>query len=141
MSKPSVISISVVDEIAYLMIRGRVVAGEEVDAVRETIVRAGPNLLLLVVNLRDVDKLDAAGLSALVFAYAYAQSLGARFRLAAVPPEIRQLLSITGLSVVFWMPDSAWPDGKTHEGPSIRRTSEIAHRGQSSWLLDRGESR
>ena len=106
MNRNIIISLSVTDGIAYLTIRGRVVAGEEVAAVRETILRAGPDLALLVVNLREVDKMDAAGISALVFAYSYAQALGARFKLAAVPSEIRQLLSITRLSVVLSMAES-----------------------------------
>jgi anti-anti-sigma factor len=139
MNKPTVISICLAGGIAYLTIRGRMVAGEEAAAVWETIVRIGPNLALLVMNLRNVEKVDASGLSVLVFAYSYSQSLGARFRLAAVPPEIRELLSITGLSVVFSTPESPGPDGTTHVVPSILKRNEIAPAGLESWLFDQGE--
>jgi anti-anti-sigma factor len=135
MNKPTVISMCLAGEIAILIIRGRMVAGEEATAVQETIVRAGPNLALLVVNLRYVEKMDAAGLSALVFAYSYAESLGARFRLAAVSPEIGKLLSITRLSTVFSTAESPRPAGKVHG----RRMGETAPRGLESWFFDRGE--
>jgi anti-sigma B factor antagonist len=114
MDKPTVISMCLVGEIAYLTIRGRLVAGAEVAAVREAIVRAGPNVNLLVVNLREVNKMDAAGVSTLVFAYSNAQSLGARFRLAAVGPEIRKTLSITGLDAVFSITEANSLDRQSH---------------------------
>jgi anti-anti-sigma regulatory factor len=78
-------------------IRSRLIGGGETAAVRETILRSGSNLELLKVNVRDVEKLDAADLSALVFAYFTARPVGARYRLAAEPPPIRKVLKITCL--------------------------------------------
>jgi anti-anti-sigma factor len=141
MNKPTVISISVVGELAYLTIRGRMVAGKEVAAVRETILRAGPNLGLLVVNLREVTTIDASGLSALLFVYSTAQSLGARFRLAAVPPKIRQLLCLTGLNSVFSMPETEWPEWKTQGLASSGRRDEVGGSGREYRLFDQGEQR
>jgi len=94
-------------EIAYLTIRGRLVAGEEIAALRETILRTAPNFKILIVNVRDVEKIDAAGISALVFAYSTAQSLGVRFRLAAVSPRLAELLKITRLDTILSKPEVA----------------------------------
>jgi anti-anti-sigma factor len=108
MSRHTVISACVSGGIAYVTIRGRVVAGEEAAAVREAVLRCvASDFQLLVVNLRAVDKMDAAGVSVLVFAYSTAQSVGARFRLAAVPPRIKELLAITRLDTIFLPPNSA----------------------------------
>ena len=107
MSYHTVISISVANEIVYLTIRGRVVAGGEITAVREAIQRCvASDFRLFVVDLCSVDKIDAAGVSALVFAYLSALSIGARFRLAAVPPRIQELLMVCGLDKVLEYSDS-----------------------------------
>jgi anti-anti-sigma factor len=101
MPNVTVISMSLVGEIAYLTIRGRLVAGSEAAAMRETILRAGPNFELLVVNLRDLQQIDAAGLGELVFAYSAARNLGARFRLAAVTPPVGRMLAVTRLETIL----------------------------------------
>jgi anti-anti-sigma factor len=137
MYKPTVISISVVGEIAYLTIRGRVVAGAEVAALRESIMRAGPCFALLVVNLREVEKIDPAGLAALVFAYSTAQSLGARFRLAEVRPEVRKILAVAQLDTFFSIAESvpmrptAWP--------AVRRPTDTYVAADSERFFDTGE--
>jgi anti-anti-sigma factor len=104
MTTSTVITLSVVAGIAYLTIRGRLVLGEETVSVHEAILRIPPNFELLIVNVRDVEKIDAAGLSVLVFAYSTARSVGARFRLAAVPPRLVALLEITRLDTILSKP-------------------------------------
>jgi anti-anti-sigma factor len=106
-NKPTVVSIWVAGGIAYLTIRGRLVAGPEVCALRDAVLLAELHFDLLVVNLRDVEKLDAAGLSALVFAYSTAKAFGARFRLAAVSPRIRKVLAITRLDTILLQSEPA----------------------------------
>jgi anti-anti-sigma factor len=100
-SQATIISISVACEIAHLTVGGCLIAGPPVVALRETALRSDADFRLLVVNLRDLYKIDAAGLGALIFVISMAQSVGARFRLAAVPPRIRELLSITRLDEVL----------------------------------------
>jgi anti-anti-sigma factor len=108
-SKATVISSSVVGEVAYLRIRGRIVHGEgAAAAVQRAIVRCAASYFsLLVVDLRCVDLMDAAGLSALVVAHSAAQALGSRFRLTNVAPRIAQLLTVTRLDPIFLPTESA----------------------------------
>jgi anti-sigma B factor antagonist len=108
-SKVSVISSSVVGEVAYLRIRGRIVHGEgAAAAVQRAIFRCAASYFsLLVVDLCGVDLMDAAGLSALVVAYSAAQALGSRFELRNVPPRISQLLTVTRLDAIFLPAESA----------------------------------
>ena len=98
---PTIISICVAGEIAHVRISGRLVAGAEVEMLRDTVLRAGANYQVLVLNLREVEKIDAAGLSALLFAHGVAESLGARFKPAAVPRRIQEVLEITRLNTVL----------------------------------------
>jgi anti-anti-sigma factor len=109
MTSSTVISVSVVGEIACLTICGRVVHGEGASAAIQRAIHkcVASDFSLLVVNLRGVYLMDAAGLSALVDAYSAAQSLGARFRLADVPPIVRLLLAVTRLDTIFLMSESA----------------------------------
>jgi anti-anti-sigma factor len=113
--KQTVISLSIVGEMAHLKIRGRVVHGVgSADAVTHAIrFCAASHFRLLVMNLRDVDLMDAAGLSTLVFAYCTAQALGARFKLAYVPPRIRHLLAVTRLDTIFVA--SEWTSVSCHQ--------------------------
>jgi anti-anti-sigma factor len=97
------ISASVSGEIARIAISGSLVHGVGAAAAMQRAVYrcAASPFTLLVINLRNVEQIDAAGISALVVAYEAAQSVGARFRLAEVPPRVGQLLAIATLDTAI----------------------------------------
>jgi anti-sigma B factor antagonist len=55
----------------------------------------------IVINLAEVCAIDAAGLGALVAAFARAREAGASIVLAGLRPRVRQLVAVTGLMDVF----------------------------------------
>ena len=57
--------------------------------------------LNLVVDLQEVEFLDSTGLSALIVVYRRARQLGGHLRVAAPRPNVRRILEITRLDVLF----------------------------------------
>jgi len=55
----------------------------------------------LVINLRDVSRIDSSGVGQLVSGYATATNRGVRLNLAELPGDIRHILTITGLITSF----------------------------------------
>ncbi|WP_009633777.1 STAS domain-containing protein [Synechocystis sp. PCC 7509] len=55
----------------------------------------------VLVNLKEVESLDSAGLMALVSSLRLAQTLGSRFSLCGVSPSIRIIFELTQLDRVF----------------------------------------
>jgi len=79
-------------------------AAELLDATVRQVTRGGPQRLVL--NLRDVPSIDAAGLGALVAAYGAVRRSGGTFRLAHVGARVRTLLVVCRLVTVFETFDS-----------------------------------
>jgi anti-anti-sigma factor len=52
---------------------------------------------LIIVDLRELEFMDSTGLSVLVKADQRAKEAGTRFGLAGGPPQVRRLLSMTGV--------------------------------------------
>lgn len=91
-----------VDGVAVLALDGRVVLGEETSALRETVkslISQGKKKLVL--DMKNVTKIDSSGLGALVAAYASAKSADATLRLINLGPHLNQLLQVTKLFTVF----------------------------------------
>jgi anti-sigma B factor antagonist len=59
---------------------------------------SGSEAELVILDLRDLEFMDSTGLSVLVKAQRRAQSAGRRFGLVNGGPQIRRLLSISGLA-------------------------------------------
>lgn len=74
------------------------------DATVHQVTRRGPQRLVL--NLRDVPSIDAAGLGALVAAYGAVRRSGGTFRLAHVGARVHTLLVVCRLVTVFETFDS-----------------------------------
>jgi anti-anti-sigma factor len=99
----TIIEASVLGEIAYVTILGRIVRGREsADALHEAIRRCtAPNIRELVLDMQGVNKVDAAGLGVLASAYCATQSIGSRLVLANTPPLVQELLALTRLDKTF----------------------------------------
>jgi anti-sigma B factor antagonist len=55
----------------------------------------------VLVNLEDVQQVDAAGLGALADVHRMATCVGGRLTLAAVQPRVREMLDVAGLTACF----------------------------------------
>jgi len=93
--------------VILLDLRGRLVLGEETEALRETVKRlleAGHTRIVL--NLAEVNYMDSSGLSALISSFTSARKQGGELKLLNLTKRIRDLLLITKLSTVFEVYDS-----------------------------------
>jgi anti-anti-sigma factor len=101
---------------------GRIVAGEDFRAVRDGVGHSGGNRLI-VVNLAEVEAIDAAGLGLLVSLHTSAAIAGVELKLMNPSERTRELLTLTRLDSVLeicsprdaeWLGErAAQPGGRT----------------------------
>lgn len=81
--------------------RGRIVFGEEANALRERtkeVLATSPHIVL---NLAEVDYIDSGGLGTLVGLYTSARATGGDIKLANLTRRVGDVLQITKLATVF----------------------------------------
>ena len=91
-----------VDGVSVVALDGRIVLGEESNALREKVkglLAEGKKKLVL--DLKNVSMIDSSGLGALVSAHSTATTAGASLRLSGLSERSNQLLQITRLLTVF----------------------------------------
>ena len=96
-----------VDGVGVVELSGRIVLGEESNAMREQIkgmLAAGQKKIVL--NLADVSYIDSAGLGALVAAHHSARTQGASLKLAHLGQKFQETLQVTKLLTVFEVHDT-----------------------------------
>ena len=96
-----------VDGVGVVELSGRIVLGEESNALREQIkglLASGQKKIVL--NLADVSYIDSAGLGALVAAHHSARTQGASLKLANLGTKFQEILQVTKLITVFEVHDS-----------------------------------
>ena len=91
-----------VGDVIVVDLAGRVTLGEETGQVREAIrvVVAGGNKKVLL-NLKDLDYLDSAGLGELVGAYTSVTNAGGEMKLLSAAGRALDLLQVTKLATLF----------------------------------------
>jgi len=90
------------DGVTVVTAQGRIVLGEETNAIREQVKQLlASGTKKIVIDLGQVDFIDSSGLGALVGLYSTAGAQGAKIRLANITKRFRDLLSITKLLTVF----------------------------------------
>ncbi len=95
-----------VGDVSIVDVVGRIVLGEGSDGVRDLVrnlIKDGNRKILL--NLRDVDYVDSAGLGELVNAFTTMRSQGGELKLLNLSKRVRTLLQITKLLTVFDITD------------------------------------
>jgi anti-sigma B factor antagonist len=95
-----------VGDAAVLRCVGRIVAGDPIRALQDAVMcQVGKRLVVL--DLAEVDTIDAAGLGSFIFLKTLACVAGMEFRLMSVSERIRELLNVTRLDSVFetWLPE------------------------------------
>lgn len=91
-----------VDGVSVVGLHGRIVLGEESEALRGAVkglVAAGKKKVVL--NMTDVTYIDSAGLGILVAAYVSAKTQGASVRLCALGHKFHEVLQLTRLLTIF----------------------------------------
>jgi anti-anti-sigma factor len=88
------------DYTTTLRLRGRIVTGVPTKSLRE-VVYAQRDARKVILDLAQVDLIDAAGLGALLEMRVWAQSHGIEFKLINVTRRVREVLAITRLDFVF----------------------------------------
>ena len=92
----------VVDGVAVEVLEGRVVLGEESNALREKVksLLAGGHKKI-VINMDNVSYVDSSGLGTLVAAHTSAKAQGASLRLCHLGSKFHEILQVTKLLTVF----------------------------------------
>jgi len=116
------VTIRKVGGIVVIRCVGRIVAGEDFCAVRDGIGHSGENRFI-VVNLAEVDAIDAAGLGLLVSLHTSPGIAGVELKLMNTSERTRELLTLTRLDSVLeicsprhaeWLGErTAQPGGRT----------------------------
>jgi anti-sigma B factor antagonist len=89
-------------DVVVLDLHGRMVIGEGDRVLREAVNDLGDSEKpKVVLNLADVSYVDSSVLSEIVRTYTTVTRQGGRLKLLALPPKIRDLLSMTRLLTVF----------------------------------------
>jgi anti-sigma B factor antagonist len=95
-----------VEGVAIVSCNGRIMFGEEANALRDSLKEALSNTRQLILNLADVTYIDSGGLGTLVGVYCSARAGGADIRLTGLGQRLRDVLQITKLAAVFAVYDS-----------------------------------
>ncbi len=96
-----------VDGVTVLGLAGRVVLGEESNALRETVkslLASGKKKIVL--NMDNVTYIDSAGLGTLVSSHHSARTQGASLKLSNLGSKFQEILQVTKLLTVFDVYDS-----------------------------------
>jgi len=91
-----------VDGVTVIAMDGRIVLGEESNALREnlkTVVAEGKKKVVL--NMDNITFIDSAGLGTLVAAHHSARNQGASLRLCHLGTKFQEVLQITKLMTIF----------------------------------------
>ena len=92
----------VVDGVTVLALEGRIVLGEESNALREkvkSLLAAGQKKVVL--NMADVTYIDSSGLGTLVALHTSAKSQGASMKISNLGSKFQEILQVTKLVTVF----------------------------------------
>ena len=96
-----------VNGVSFLDVEGRIVLGEESNALREkvkSLIAEGKKKVVL--NMDNITFIDSAGLGTLVAAHHSAKSQGASLRLCHLGSKFQEVLQITKLLTVFEVYDT-----------------------------------
>ena len=95
------------DGITILQMDGRIVLGEESNALRERVKSLlADSKKKIVLNMSNVTYIDSAGLGTLVATFHSARNQGATLKLAHLGQKFREVLQVTKLLTVFEVHDT-----------------------------------
>jgi anti-anti-sigma factor len=74
----------------------------------------------VTLDMHSIQRIDAAGVSALVSLYSSAQQAGHSFSVANLSPRVAEVLALVGLERILIYPHMAWKSGS---GPRLEQTA------------------
>jgi anti-sigma B factor antagonist len=96
-----------VDGVSIVQLEGRIVLGEESNALRERVKNLlAANKKNIMLNMDNVTYIDSSGLGALVAAHHSARAQNASLKLSNLGSKFQELLQVTKLLTVFEVYDS-----------------------------------
>jgi anti-sigma B factor antagonist len=96
----------VVEGVTVVSCAGRIVFGDEANALRDTLKKLLNGTKQVVLNLSGVSYIDSGGLGTMVGVYSSARASGADIKLTGLGQRLRDVLAITKLATVFEVYDS-----------------------------------
>jgi anti-sigma B factor antagonist len=90
-----------VNGITIVSCQGRIMFGDEANALRDFLKEALTETPRMVLNLAGVTYIDSGGLGTLVGVYSSARGAGADIKLTGLGQRLRDVLQITKLATVF----------------------------------------
>jgi anti-sigma B factor antagonist len=90
-----------VDGVTVVGCQGRIMFGEEANALREFLKQVLSETPRMILNLSGVTYIDSGGLGTLVGFYSSARGAGADIKLTGLGPRLKDVLQITKLATVF----------------------------------------
>jgi anti-sigma B factor antagonist len=96
----------VADGVTVVSCVGRIVFGEEANALRDNLKKVLGTTKQVVLNLSGVSYIDSGGLGTMVGVYSSARASGADVKLTGLGQRLRDVLAITKLATVFEVYDS-----------------------------------
>ncbi len=107
-------------DVVILQCLGRIVRGEETAILCSAVQQNGRNVIL---DLRRVDAIDAAGIGLLVSL----QAAGIYLKLMNPTEQVREILRVTGLESVFEICESQSTEERTEGDVANNRSATILH--------------
>ena len=95
------------DEKPVLFCHGHLICGHESEALLAAVVRLLSTSQRVILDLRDVRKIDCGGIGALAAAVSVAHRYGKSIELSSVPRKVRFMMQITGLHRVLKVAESS----------------------------------
>ncbi len=97
----------VIEDVTVLTLDGNLMGGPEAVSLNETVNRfLDNNILNLVIDLSNVEKMNSSGLGILIKVLTTFKANGGTLKLANVNPKIQNLLVMTKLDTIFETYDS-----------------------------------
>jgi len=96
----------VTDGVTVVVCTGRIVFGDEANALRDNLKKLLTSTKQVVLNLSGVSYIDSGGLGTMVGVYSSARAGGADVKLTGLGQRLRDVLAITKLATVFEVYDT-----------------------------------
>jgi anti-sigma B factor antagonist len=105
-----------VDHVTILDVRGRIVLGDETDALRTAVrdlLAKGKKKIIL--NLAEVDYIDSSGVGELVGSFTTVRNAGGELKLLNLTQKVHDVLNVTKLYTVFDIRDDEFKAVKSFD--------------------------
>lgn len=105
-----------VDHVTVVDITGRIVLGDEIGALRDTVrglITKGKKKIVL--NLANVDYIDSSGVGELVSSFTTVRNAGGELKLLSLTKKVHDVLQVTKLYTVFDIKDDEFTAVKSFD--------------------------